>query len=177
MAVIETDHYFFREIEDDDCDAIFMIYSEKEVCRYFGINPLKEMSEARGIITYFKKSDEDHTSFSLAIVSKKSDDLIGLCHFQEINLAYRKAELSFELNKTSWCKGVMTEVLKSFISYGFEQLNFNRIQANVCADNKGSVKLLEKNGFEKEGVLRENIFNFVDNCFEDTVVYGKLKKK
>ena len=55
-------------------------------------------------------------------------------------------------------------------------MKLNRIQAIVCEENIASIKLLERNGFLKEGLLRENIFNFIDNKFEDTFVYGKINK-
>ena len=70
----------------------------------------------------------------------------------------------------------MTQVLPILINYGFKEMKLNRIQAIVCEKNTASIKLLKNNEFQKEGLLRENIYNFIDNRFEDTLIYGKINQ-
>ncbi|WP_404459581.1 GNAT family N-acetyltransferase [Oceanobacillus kapialis] len=70
-------------------------------------------------------------------------------------------------------KGVMTEILETVLEFGFHKLQLNRIVGDIFAGNKGSKKLMEKFGFQKEGVLRQTDFDGLH--YHDTVVYSMLK--
>lgn len=173
---MKMDKYRLREIKEKDFNEIFLIYSKKEICRYFGINVLNNISEAKRMTTFLQKNHKEKNIISFGITQKENDNIIGVCHFQNINSAYKKAEISYEINRTYWNKGVMTQVLPILINYGFKEMKLNRIQAIVCEKNTASIKLLENNKFQKEGLLRENIYNFIDNKFEDTLIYGKINQ-
>ena len=51
----------------------------------------------------------------------------------------------------------MTEVVTLVSQYAFETLDIVRLQSGFLANNPGSMRVLEKAGFMKEGVLRNNI--------------------
>ena len=69
---------------------------------------------------------------------------------------------------------MITEAVKKACSFGFFQMNLNRIEATVIPDNVGSLKVLEKTGFQKEGVLREQ--KLLHGKFRDAEIYSLLKK-
>lgn len=49
----------------------------------------------------------------------------------------------------------MTEALRAMLSYGFEQMRLNRVEALVYVENEASIRLLERLGFLREGILRQ----------------------
>ena len=51
----------------------------------------------------------------------------------------------------------MTEAVKLVVRYAFEVLSFHRIEAGVMPHNVGSMKVLLKAGFTKEGIARKNV--------------------
>ncbi|AWV99083.1 GNAT family N-acetyltransferase [Arcticibacterium luteifluviistationis] len=72
---------------------------------------------------------------------------------------YRKsAEMGYWIGEPFWGKGIATEAVKLIITYAFENLGVNRIFSSVFEYNLASMKVLEKNGFVKEGVFRKAIF-------------------
>lgn len=81
--------------------------------------------------------------------------------------------LSYNLSRDYWGKGIMTEVIKTIIPFAFNELDMNRIQAKVMPDNHSSVGLLSKVGFVQEGLLRDYIFG---EFITDTLIFSMLKK-
>ncbi len=81
--------------------------------------------------------------------------VIGLVVQEDV---YRKsAELGYWVGEEYWGKGIATEAVKLVLHYGFNNLNLIRIQAGVYEHNTSSMRVLIKNGFEKEGVLRKAV--------------------
>ncbi|MDP6845864.1 MAG: GNAT family protein, partial [Candidatus Nanoarchaeia archaeon] len=85
-----------------------------------------------------------------------------------------KGSLGYWLAEEHWGKGIMTEVTRVFTDYCFKEFKLIRIYGSVYDWNLGSAKVLEKNGFVREGVLRKNVKN-VFGRFGDEWVYGKIK--
>lgn len=82
--------------------------------------------------------------------------MIGL-HLQPD--VYRKSvEIGYWLGEPFWGKGIATEAVKLIVDYGFKNLDINRIWAGVFAYNAGSKRVLEKNGFEPEAVLKKAVY-------------------
>ena len=68
--------------------------------------------------------------------------------------------------------GLMPEALGAVLRFGFAQAGFNRICAEVLAGNAASVRVLEKCGFRREGILRRRYRK--DECFVDAWLYAVL---
>jgi [ribosomal protein S5]-alanine N-acetyltransferase len=71
-------------------------------------------------------------------------------------------------------KGFMTEAVKLLVDYLFESKNIERIDADTDLENVGSQKVLERNGFKKEGVLRKH--SYVKGEFRDDYQYSLIRE-
>lgn len=109
--------------------------------------------------------------FAFGIWSNESTELIGFCHFFEVNWAVPSAEISFFLDKSQEEKGLMTEVLARVIRFGFKQLELEKIYLKTLADNYGSQRVARKIGFSREGDLR-NEFRKPGGMLVDLVRFG-----
>ena len=69
--------------------------------------------------------------------------------------------------------GVMSEAVKQICELAFQQLNIYRIQATTFEENFASRKVLEKNGFELEGTLKNHIFK--NSTISNECIYGKSR--
>jgi len=67
------------------------------------------------------------------------------------------ANIGYWLGEPFWDKGIMTQVLHLMIDYAFKNFDLARLQAGVYHTNPASMRVLEKAGFTKEGVLRKAI--------------------
>ena len=68
----------------------------------------------------------------------------------------------------------MHEALDAFITYAFETLDLNRLEADIDPRNHASAKTLERLGFQQEGHLRERWI--VSGEVSDTWLYGLLRR-
>ena len=69
----------------------------------------------------------------------------------------------------------MMESLQVVISYGYEQMGLNRIDALVYTENNRSIQLLQKLGFKQEGVLRD--YFYLDGNFYDHSIFALLQRE
>ncbi|WP_414497357.1 GNAT family N-acetyltransferase [Stenotrophomonas maltophilia] len=68
------------------------------------------------------------------------------------------AELGYWLGQAYWGQGLMTRVVGLFAPWVMDELRLFRLQAGVVDFNLGSARVLEKNGFQQEGVDRCAIY-------------------
>lgn len=97
---------------------------------------------------------------------------IGLEMRQDI---YSKAPLiGYWLGEPFWGRGIMTEAVKLVADYAFAKLDIVRLQAGILGNNPASMRVLEKAGFVKEGVLHNAIVK--NGEVLDEHVYGLVKR-
>ncbi len=93
-----------------------------------------------------------------------------------INYINRTAESHIMIgDKSCWGKGYGGEALMEILTYGFNELGLNRIEARINADNTASLRLHQKIGYRREGVLREAIYK--NGRYKDVIVMSILKEE
>jgi [ribosomal protein S5]-alanine N-acetyltransferase len=86
------------------------------------------------------------------------DHLIGTINlFAVMRGSIQSAFVGYFLDKRHNGKGLTTEAVKLIVKYAFEDLKLHRVEAGVMPHNLGSIRVLEKAGFEKEGLARKNV--------------------
>lgn len=127
------------------------------------------MADAEAFVSR-KLGQNPVTNFVIAI----DDQLVGVIGIDFREDIYRKAPLlGFWLAEKYWNRGIMTEVVKLVADYAFERLDIVHLPAGVLANNPGSMRVLEKAGFLKEGVLRNNVIK--KGVIMDEYIYGMVK--
>jgi RimJ/RimL family protein N-acetyltransferase len=119
-----------------------------------------------------KTRDDD---LVLAIRDSKSE-LIGVIGAHVIGTgALHRAEFGYWLAKPFWGQGIMTATVRVFVNCLFEEMHLLKISADVFAFNTASVRVLEKNGFKKEGFFRKHYLK--DGNLIDAYAYGLLREE
>ena len=81
--------------------------------------------------------------------------VIGLVVQKDV---YQKsAEIGYWVGEPFWGNGIATKAVELISKYGFDKLDLNRIFGGVFEYNITSMKVLEKNGYEKEGIFKNAI--------------------
>lgn len=105
-------------------------------------------------------------------------EFIGTISLYDVSRDFRNAKVGFVLHPNYWNKGLMSEALSEFTKFIFENTILFRIGAFVCVKNKASIKVLEKNKFKREGLLKKSsIFNgkIYDNYVYALINYKKIR--
>ncbi len=85
--------------------------------------------------------------------------LSGLCGLILQKDVYRKsAEIGYWIGEPNWGQGIATQAIGLLVLYAFEKMDLVRLYAGVFEYNVGSMRVLEKNGFVKEGISKKAIF-------------------
>lgn len=169
-----TDRLLLRDFDNDDWKAVHQYASDIRVVCYMPWGPNSEdetmefISRARSNI-----GDEGRTEIQMAIVAKETDEIIGAARITIQSMIDKTADIGYVLRHDHWNRGLMTEATGALLDFGFANLGMNRIWALVNPDNVGSIRVLEKIGMRREGLLRQN--QFIRGVFQDTYLYAKLR--
>jgi RimJ/RimL family protein N-acetyltransferase len=86
----------------------------------------------------------------------------------------RSAEIGYWLAEPFWNRGIVTEAVAAITDVAFRELEVVRIQAAIYAWNPASMRVLEKCGYVREGVLKKSVWK--DGNLVDSVMYARLRK-
>ncbi|QUG41561.1 GNAT family N-acetyltransferase [Psychrobacillus sp. INOP01] len=132
--------------------AFFENYSITQPENYWTLETHKELIEK------WEQNTKQELEYRFGIFKIDGDVLIGTIGlFQVLRGPRQSALLGYSLDKEHNGKGYTTEATNLVVDYAFENLNLHRIEAGVMPDNIGSIRVLEKAGFHKEGVARKNV--------------------
>ena len=119
-------------------------------------------------------SSPDRTRYRFALELRSDGTLIGGCRIHIEDAINKMASIGMALHRPFWAKGYATEAGMMIIALAFEQLGVHRIEALIEPSNEGSLALVRKAGFTKEGLLRERI---LEERWIDTEVWSLLQQE
>jgi RimJ/RimL family protein N-acetyltransferase len=103
-----------------------------------------------------------------------NDEVIGGIGLEPRQDVYRKtAIIGYWLSEELWGRSIMPEAVKLVTHYAFTQLGFIRVQASVYSKNPASMRVLEKAGYIKEGIMRNAVIK--QGIVMDEHLYAILK--
>ncbi|HEY9634925.1 MAG TPA: GNAT family protein [Coleofasciculaceae cyanobacterium] len=172
FPVLETENLMLRETTLSDASAIFQIFASEAVTKYHDIETVTNMEQAKFLIYRRAERFKNKQGIRWGIARKDDNVIIGSCGYSIRNCF--QAEIGYELIETYWRQGIMTEALRAVIRWGFQNLEFNRIEGMVMVENIASINLLKKLGFLEEGLLRE--YGIWKGQFHDLKIFSLLKR-
>ena len=107
-----------------------------------------------------------------AIALRSNNQLIGTAGFHTVSHQNRTAELAYDLAQPFWGKGIATHVCGLLTSWAHTSARLIRVQATVLSSNERSAKVLQRCGFEREGLLRS--YRLVRGQPGDFVLYSHV---
>jgi len=173
FPTINTDRLSLRWIRTEDVDDFYAVYSNPQVMRYWSTPPLADKEAARKLISEIQKDVAGQRILKWGIALRPADNLIGSITLFNMDFTHRRAEIGYAQGRAYWGNGYMKEGLTAVINYAFATLNLHRIEADVDPRNDGSVRSLERLGFQREGYLRERWQ--VNGEIQDAFFYGLLR--
>ncbi len=101
------------------------------------------------------------------------NQFIGALYVHWISEIHQKAEIGFWLKESFRGKGLATEALKALANYLLHDLNLNRLEAHTASDNFKSISLLQRVGFQQEGLCRQ--YEYLHEKFIDHWQFSLLR--
>jgi ribosomal-protein-alanine N-acetyltransferase len=173
FPIIEFGDYILREQEDSDVEDFFRYYTDPSVNEFILTEVPRSTEDARRELYYWRNVFYNNDGIYFAIANKSDNKMIGAVGLSSKYSHHNRIELSYDMAKEYWRKGIMTSAIGEVIKYGFEELKINRIEAFASINNIPSIKLLEKCGFKLEGRLRQHRFH--RGQYVDVYVFSRLR--
>lgn len=129
------------------------------------------IEDARAYISTCIDSDKTRQCLQAIVVDNVAVGTIGVSLMDDVYC--KNAEIGYWLGEPLWNKGIMSAAVKQICTLAFEEFDIVRIFAEPFAYNIGSRKVLEKAGFQLEGVLRKSVYK--NGQIFDSCIYGLTK--
>jgi len=176
QPIVETSRFLLRPLEKADIPAVQKSAGERKISDTMISIPYPyPAGEAERYVTRQLAEHEAGRVVTYIIEDKAIDRFCGLVEIREIDHEHMQAELSFWLGVDAWGQGCMSEILQPVVRYSFKGLGLNRLYAYSMLRNPASGRVLEKNGFKQEGLLRQRVRKW--NKFEDVALWAILQQE
>jgi ribosomal-protein-alanine N-acetyltransferase len=111
------------------------------------------------------------------LVFRKSDDvLVGGLTLANIRRGVAQAgSLGYWMGLPYVRQGYMTAAVHAIVPFALERLRLHRLEAACIPSNAGSIRLLEKNGFVREGYAHEYLC--INGIWQDHLLFARLKDR
>ncbi|MFO1395432.1 MAG: GNAT family protein [Burkholderiales bacterium] len=162
-----------RAITAEDAPALFALFSDPEVTRYWSRPPFTRLAQARTLVRDIRAGYRSGTLVQWGVTLQGEDELVGSCTLFHFAPQSRRAEVGYALARRLWGQGIMRDALGTLVAHAFTALDCHRLEADIDPANAASARLLEALGFVREGHLRERWI--VGDTISDSYLYGLLR--
>jgi RimJ/RimL family protein N-acetyltransferase len=163
-----TQRLKLRRPRPEDAPPIFERYhQDTEVSRYLQWRPASVIDQTDTFLKRCQAAWESGEAFPLVITSKGDDRPIGMI---ELRSRGHSVAIGYVLARAYWNRGYMTEAVRTVVDWALNQPTVYRVWAVCDLENTASARVLEKAGFQREGILRRwslhpNLSSEPRDCF------------
>lgn len=161
-----------RAITAEDADALFRIFGDPVLTRFWGHPALPDEAAADRLVAEIQAGAASGELLQWGIELDEASGLIGTCTLAAVDRTHRRAELGAALAPEVHGRGFAEEAARAVIRFGFEELDLHRITADVDPRNEAALVLARRLGFREEGRLREHHLQHGE--WQDGVLFGLL---
>jgi diamine N-acetyltransferase len=164
-----------RPIEREDLPRFVEWFSDPEVRRHLLVYLPFSLAQEERWFEGLQERLERQEEVLLAI--ETADGVhIGNVGLHAIDWKNRNAELGIAIGeKAYWGQGYGADAIRTLLGLAFREMNLHRIFLRVDADNVRGIHCYEKDGFRREGTLREVVFR--EGTYHDQYIMGILKQE
>lgn len=173
-VTLDTARLRLRPLSDADAPALFAIFGDAQVMRFWSSPPWPSADAAQALLAGDAQALADDEALRLGLERRDDGQLIGTCSLFNFSWSNRRAELGYALAAPAWGRAYMDEALRAVLRHAFATLGLHRLEADIDPRNEASARSLQRLGFRHEGLLRERWI--VGDEVSDSALYGLLKR-
>lgn len=175
MTLVKTPRLCLRPIEEPDWEAVHRYSIDPDVIRHVAWGPNSE-EHSREFVRWAAAlwRDAPHMNEHFAVVRQDDGRLIGSCNLG-LTEGDRQGEIGYAFARDAWGQGYATEAADALLRRGFGELGLHRVHATCAPENIGSIRVLEKIGMRREGLLLEH--KWQRDHWRDSCLYAILGRE
>jgi ribosomal-protein-alanine N-acetyltransferase len=170
--ILQTSRLTLRPLRAEDTENLHALFSDVEVMAYWDWEAFEDITLTASYLQGQLDAMAKERACHWAMLRNEDNVFVGCCDLSEIDRAHHRAEIGFMVGRAYWGDGYTLEAMHAVIDHAAVSLRLRRLSARTHLGNVRSVKLLERLGFEEEGLLR----GYVDREGErrDCQMFGLL---
>lgn len=139
-----TERTYMRKFRIDDTVDLYNLNLDPEVIQFTGDKAFESITEAKNFLEQYDQYDKYGVG-RLAVIDRKTHKFMGWCGLK-FSPHLNEYDIGFRFFKEFWNKGYATETSRKCLEFGFKNLKISKIIGRSMAENKASIKVLEKIG-------------------------------
>ena len=160
-----------RAVESEDNAMLLSLINDPDTEMMLGGSswPVSEQEQLK----WFEHQERSRDVLRCIVALREDGKAVGTIILSDIDQKNATGHVHIKMSRNGGRgKGYGTDAVNTLVRYAFEELRLNCIYANILAYNDASIRLFERCGFRREGVLRQRVFKKGE--FVDMLAYSKL---
>ncbi|MFA5898669.1 MAG: GNAT family protein [Hyphomicrobium sp.] len=130
-------------------------------------------SSFRRRVRHYQREAREDMGYAFLIFADTDDQLVGGLTVSNVRRGVTQTGvLGYWTGKPFAGRGYMTEAVRAVASFAFDTLHLHRLEAATMPNNLASIRVLERNGFRREGFARQLLR--INGVWEDHVLHALL---
>ena len=171
VPILETARLRLAPLQEADATHIFPLMRDAEVMAFWDVPESDDPDLIASIVGGQVEEMSRGAAVYWAMRTLEGDQFVGVCDLSEIDRRHRRAEVGFMLGRDAWGQGYALEAMQAVLAYAAAS-GLRRLVARTHLGNRRSDSLLEKLGFQEEGLLRGHVER--DGDRRDCRLFGLL---
>jgi ribosomal-protein-alanine N-acetyltransferase len=171
LPILETERLRLEPIAETDAAAMFPLMGDPEVMAYWDSPEIDDPDIIADIVRAQAAETLAGKSYYWAMRGLADGRFLGACDLSEIDVRHRRAEVGFMLGRETWGQGYALEAMRAVVAFAAAN-GLRRLLARTHLGNRRSEAVLEKLGFQEEGLLRGYVLR--DGERRDCRLFGLL---
>ncbi len=154
-------------IKTDDTDFVLSLRNDLEIARrFFSDPPVYESVHTK----WLSQRDEKDLDFIIWYEGSRS----GRTFITHVNYRHSKAEYGIVIHPDYRGRNIAFRASQLLINYVFKELPIRKLSLQVFADNNIAIRLYEKLGFSREGLLKQEYLR--SGVYQDVLLMALFKE-
>jgi len=178
MILLEGENCYLRILTEDDADVFTEVLRANKF--YWSVFEPRQEASFFTVVTQKEKIREslyqmrDQREYNFGIFDSRTSELIGHISLYSIKrLPFSSGFVGYSIDEQQTGKGIGTEAVSLVTKFAFEKVALHRIEAYVSPRNTGSIIVLERSGYLREGLLRQLLY--INGVWEDHYMYAMVE--
>ncbi|MBV9153668.1 MAG: GNAT family N-acetyltransferase [Alphaproteobacteria bacterium] len=169
---LHTARLLLRRLAESDAPGLHAAYGDPVAMRFWDAPPCRDVEEtAARIRQSLQINPQWHAAF--AAVLRDGGQFVGMVNYHQRVPAHRRLAVGWILAAAWWRQGLAQEATRALLDHCFTALDAHRIEAQIEPENAASLRLAERRGFCREGLMRDCLF--VDGKPRTAFLYALLR--
>src|SRR5687768_6808220 len=130
LPIITTPRLVMRWVSEDDVDALYDVFSDPKVTRYWSSGPLANREAAAAMQREIAEGNFKGTMWKWGLALRETNTLIGTVTLFNLNLSNGRAEIGYAMGSAYWGNGYMNEALTALLVHAFDVVKLRRLEAD-----------------------------------------------